>query len=140
MNWKHNKILFNYIIKQKYLIKKDVETNNTLFIKWDQFEMKCKYFLAFSINDNNNITWSCDNSYIDQKTKYLSNIIKINFIKTNLSEKKKFNIDFLNKIKDIIQSNSFTTYQDEKIKFLWCLIGSYKNFKQFYIITEIVYI
>ena len=76
----------------------------------------------------------------DQKTKYLSNIIKINFIKTNLSEKKKFNIDFLNKIKDIIQSNSFTTYQDEKIKFLWCLIGSYKNFKQFYIITEIVYI
>ena len=133
MEWKHNKILFNYIINQKYLIKKDIETNNTLFIKWDQFEMKCKYFLAFSIENNNDINWSYDNPYIDQKTKYLSYIIK-----TSLGERKKFNIEFLNKIKDIIQSNSFTIYQDEKIKFLWCLIGSYKNFKQFYIITEIV--
>ena len=133
MDWKHNKILFNYIINQKYLIKKDIETNNTLFIKWEQFEMKCKYFLAFSIEDDNNITWSYDNPYIDQKTKYLSFIIK-----TNLGDKKKFNIELLNKIKDILQSNSFATYHDEKIKFLWCLIGSYKNFKQFYIITEIV--
>ena len=132
MDWKHNKILFNYIINQDYLIKKDIETNNTLFIKWKQFEMKCKYFLAFSIDDNN-ITWSCDNPYIDQKTKYLSHIIK-----TYLSGKKKFNIELLNKIKEIIQSNSFTTYHDEKILFLWCLISSYKKFKQFYIITEIV--
>ena len=133
MEWKHNKILFNYIINQKYLIKKDIETNNTLFIKWDQFEMKCKYFLAFSIENNNDINWSYDNPYIDQKTKFLSYIIK-----TSLGERKKFNIEFLNKIKDIIQSNSFATYNDEKIKFLWCLIGSYKNFKQFYVITEIV--
>jgi hypothetical protein len=133
MDWKHNKILFNYIINQDYLIKKDIETNNTLYIKWNQFEMKCKYFLAFSIGDTNDINWSCDNPYIDQKTKYLSNIVK-----NILGEKKKFNVELLNKIKDIIQSNSFTIYQEEKIKFLWCLIGSYKNFKQFYIITEIV--
>jgi hypothetical protein len=133
MNWKHNKILFNYIINQKYLIKKDIETNNTLFIKWAQFEMKCKYFLAFSIDNNNEINWSCDNHYIDQKTKYLSYIVK-----NSSNEKKNFNVKLLNKIKYIIQSNSFTTYQDEKINFLWCLIGTYKNFKQFYIITEIV--
>lgn len=135
MNWKHNKILFNYIINQDYLIKKDIETNNILFIKWNQFEMKCKYFLAFSIDENSEITWSCDNPYIDQKTKYLSFIIK-----TNSNNNKKFNNDFLNKIKEIIQSNTFVTYYDEKINFLWCIIGSYKNFKQFYIITEIIYI
>lgn len=134
MNWKNNKILFNYIIKQDYLIKKDIETNNTLFIKWNQFEMKCKYFLAFCIDNNSDIIWSCDNQYIDQKTKYLSFIVK-----TNCNNNKKFNTIFLNKIKEIIQLNTFVTYQDEKIYFLWCLIGSYKNFKQFYIITEIIY-
>lgn len=134
MNWKHNKILFNYIINQDYLIKKDNETNNTLFIKWKQFEMKCKYFLAFSIDNENIITWSCDNPYIDQKTHYLSNVIK-----TKLSNIKIFNIELLNDIKKIIQSNLFVTYDNEKYYFLWCLIGSYKNFKQFYIITEIVY-
>jgi hypothetical protein len=135
MNWKQNKIIFNYIINQKYLIKKDIETNNILFIKWKHFEMKCKYFLAFSIDDNTNIIWSCDNSYIDQKTKYLSYIIK-----TNLAEKKKFSIDLLNDLKKIIQSNFYVNYDNNKIYFLWCLIGSYKNFKQFYIITDIVYI
>jgi hypothetical protein len=135
MDWKHNKILFNYIINQDYLIKKDIETNNTLFIKWNQFEIKCRYFLAFTIGDSNDINWSCDNPYIDQKTKYLSLVVK-----NILNEKKKFDVGFLNKVKYIIQSNSFTTYQDEKIKFLWCLIGTYKNFKQFYIITEIIYL
>lgn len=134
MNWKQNKIIFNYIINHDYLIKKDIETNNILFIKWDQFEIKCKYFLAFSIDDNTNIIWSCDNSYIDQKTKYLSHVIK-----TKLGERKKFAIDMLNDLKKIIQSNFFVNYDNNKVYFLWCLIGSYKNFKQFYIITDIVY-
>lgn len=133
MNWNHNKILFNYIINQKYLIKKDTKTNNILFIKWNQFEMKCKYFLVFSIDENNKLYWSCDNYYIDQKTKYLSQ-----YLKTFLGENTFFHFDLLNKIKNLLQSNSFTTYQEDKINFLWCLIGNYKNFKQYYIITEII--
>ena len=138
MNWNQNKTLFNYIINQKYLIKKDIETNNILFIKWDQFEMKCKYFLAFVVDNKNNIIWSSENPYIDQKTKYMSLIIKSNL--TNLLDEKKFNIDLLNGIKKIIQSNLSITYEEEKIYFLWCLIGNYKNYKQFYIITEIIYL
>jgi hypothetical protein len=133
MDWKHNKLLFNYIVEQDYLIKKDIETNNILFIKWEQFEMKCKYFLAFSIETNNEIIWSCNNPYMDQRTKYLSNVIK-----TNLHNNNKFSMEFLNDIKNIIQTNSFTTFQDEKITFIWCLKGTFSNFKHFYIITEII--
>jgi hypothetical protein len=135
MNWTQNKIIFNYIINQNYLIKKDVESNNILFIKWNQFEMKCKYFLIFSIDEQNNIIWSDDNPYIDQKTKYLSFIIK-----SNIPDKKKFNVNLLNGIKKIIQSNLSINYEEEKINFIWCLIGTYKNYKQFYMITEIVYL
>jgi hypothetical protein len=134
MYWKQNKIIFNFIINNDYLIKKDVETNNILFIKWSQFEIKCKYFLAFSIDENNNIYWSCENPYFDQKTKYLSYIIKTNMNQTNT-----FSNNFLNSLKKIIQADMSIIYQEEKINFLWCIIGSYKNFKQFYIITELVY-
>jgi len=135
MNWKQNKILFNYIINKKYFIEKDRETNNILFIKWKNNEMKCKYFLALTVDINNNILWSCDNPFIDQKTKYLSLNIKINLE----NQTTKFNIDFLNNIKKIIQSNTFVNYEEEKIFFIWCIIGNYKNYKQFYIITEIIY-
>lgn len=134
MNWKQSKTIFNYIINQDYLIKKDIETNNILFIKWKQYEMKCKYFLVFSVDDKANIIWSSDNPYIDQKTKYLSEIIK-----KNLDNKNNFNIDLLNALKKIIQSNLYVNYNEEQIYFLWCLIGSFKNLKQFYIITEIIY-
>ena len=97
--------------------------------------MKCKYFLAFSVDSNNKITWSCDNPYIDQKTKYLSFNVK-NSIENNES----ITIDTLNNIKKIIQSNFSIVYEDEKINFLWCLIGrSYKKYRQFYVITEIIY-
>ena len=135
MNWKQSKILFNFITNQKYLIKKDIQKNNILFIKWNQSSMKCKYFYAFTIDDKYNIYWSCDNLFVDQKTKYLSFIIK-----KMLNEKKTFNTNLLNKIKNIIQSDFFTTFQDEKIYFLWCLISNYKNQQHFYIITEIIFI
>ncbi len=135
MTWKYNKILFNYIINQNYIIKKDIETSNILFIKWKYFEMKCKYFLAFTIDNCEIITWSCDNPYIDQKTQYLSKIIK-----TKLNNQHKFNVDLLNNIKNIIQTNFVITYDDQKYKFIWCLIGNSKNLKHFYVITEIIYI
>lgn len=133
MNWKQNKVLFNYILNNNYLIKKDTETNNILFIKWKQFKMTCKYFLAFSVDVNNEIIWACDNPYIDQKTIYLSSIIK-----NKSNNEKIFSTNILNNIKNIIQSNLSIIYTDEKIDFLWCIIGTYNNFRQFYIITEIV--
>lgn len=134
MDWKQNKIIFNHIINQYYIIKKDIETTNILFIKWNQFEMKCKYFLAFSVDDDNKINWSCDNPYIDQKTKYLSFNVK-----NNMGGCKNFTTDILNDIKKMIQSNFSIVYEDEKINFLWCLKGSYEKYKQFYVITEIIY-
>jgi len=134
MDWKQNKIIFNHIINQDYIIKKDIETTNILFIKWNQFEMKCKYFLAFSVDGDNKINWSCDNPYIDQKTKYLSFNVK-----NNLSGHKSFTTNMLNDIKKMIQSNFSIVYEEEKIYFLWCLIGAYKKYKQFYVITEIIY-
>lgn len=135
MNWKQNKIIFNHIINHNYLIKKDVETTNILFIKWKYFEMKCKYFLAFSVGKDNEIFWSNDNSYIDQKTKYLSFQIK-----SLLSEQKKFSVELLNELKKIIQTNVSVKYEDEEINFLWCLIGTNNTYKQFYIITDILYL
>lgn len=137
MNWKQNKIIFNYILDQNYLIKKDIETNNIIFIKWDKFEVKCEYFLAFSVDQEKNILWSCDNPYLDQKTRYLSEIIKTNM--NNNTDKNIFNLDVLNKIKNIIQSDMSVICEDEKINFLWCISGNYKNYKQIYIITEIIH-
>ncbi len=135
MDWKQYKTIFNYIINQDYIIKKDIETTNIIFIRWKKFEMKCKYFLAFSVDENNIINWSCDNPYIDQKTKYLSFNIK-----NNSNVNKNFSTDILNQIKKMVQENFSVVYEEEKIYFLWCLIGSYKKYKQFYILTEIIYI
>ena len=55
MNWKQNKTIFSHIINKKYTTKKDINTNDILYINWDQFEMKCKYFLAFTVDETNNI-------------------------------------------------------------------------------------
>lgn len=135
MNWKQNKVLFNYIINKKYTIKKNDDSNDILYISWDKIEMKCKYFLAFTINELNEIIWSCDNPYIDQKTKYLSNNIK-----KYLNQKKTYSVEVLNNLKKIIQKNLFLVYEEEKINLIWCLIGNNIKYKQFYIITEIIYI
>ncbi len=135
MNWKQNKIIFNHIINKEYLIKKDINTNDILFINWEQFEMKCKYFLAFTVDIFNNIIWSCDNPYIDQKTKYFSSNIK-----NNLMEKKLYSSKMMNELKNMILNGMSLVYEENKINLLWCLIGDYKKYKQFYIITEIIYI
>ena len=135
MNWKQNKTLFNYIMNKQYIIKKKIETNNILYIKWENFEMKCKYFLIFSVDSYNNILWSCNNPFIDQKTRYFSNYFKL-----QLGSEKKFNENLTNNLKKIIQNNSSILFEDEKINFLWCIIGNYKEYTQFYIITEIIYL
>lgn len=136
MNWKQNKTIFSHIIDKEYIIKKDVNTNDILYINWDQFEMKCKYFLAFTVDETNNIIWSCDNPFIDQKTKYLSQCIKSNFG----SKTRNFTHQILNDLKRMIQDGMGFVLSDDKINVLWCLIGEYKKYKQFYVITEIIYL
>lgn len=135
MNWKQNKIIFSNIIGKEYLIKKDVNTNDILYISWEQFEMKCKYFLAFSVDEQNNILWSCDNPFIDQKTKYFSQNIKI-----NLRGEKIFTSSTLNEIKNLLHNGMSFIFEDEHVILIWCIVGNYKKYKQFYIITEIVYL
>ena len=135
MNWKQNKIIFSYIMDKNYLIKKDVNTNDILYINWDQFEMKCKYFLAFTVDLSNNIIWSCDNPYIDQKTKYFSQ-----YIKSSLGAKNIYSSQIMNELKNIILNGMSLVYEENKINLLWCLVGDYKKYRQFYIITDIIYI
>ena len=135
MNWKQNKIIFSHIIEKEYLIKKDVNTNDILYINWEQFEMKCKYFLVFTVDLLNNIIWSCDNPYIDQKTKYFSQ-----HIKSNLREKNIYSSQIMNDLKNLILGGMSLVYEENKINLLWCLVGDYKKYRQFYIITDIIYI
>lgn len=136
MNWKQNKTIFSHIMDKDYTIKKDVRTNDILYINWEQFEMKCKYFLAFAVDEINNIIWSCDNPYIDQKTKYFSQCIK-----SNLGlENKIFSTQVLNDLKQMIQNRMSFVYGEEKINIIWCIFGEYKKYRQYYIITEIIYL
>lgn len=136
MNWIQNKTIFSHIIDKEYIIKKDVNTNDILYINWEQFEMKCKYFLAFTVNETNNIIWSCDNPFIDQKTKYFSQCIKSNLGR----ETKIFSPQILNDLKRMIQDGMSFVYGEDKINILWCLVGKYNKYKQFYVITEIIYL
>jgi hypothetical protein len=135
MDWKQNKIIFNHIINKEYLIRKDINTNDILYIEWNEFKMKCKYFLAFTVDNLNNIIWSCDNLFIDQKTKYFSQNLK-----NSLGDGNVFTHELLNGVKKLIQNGMSIIYDENKINLMWCLIGEYKKYKQIYIITEIIYI
>ncbi len=97
--------------------------------------MKCKYFLAFTVSVSGNIIWSCDNPYIDQKTKYFSQNIK-----TSLGSKNIYSSQIMNELKNLILGGMSLVYEENKINLLWCLVGDYKKYRQFYIITEIIYI
>ena len=136
MNYNQNKILFNYILDKTYIIKKDNSSNNILYITFDNNEIKCKYLLLFILKDNK-ILWSFENNYIDPKTKKISLLIKdiIN---------KKFKIIDNNKINEflkyLLKEINYIIYENEKINFLWSIKGNIKNYKQIYIITEILYL
>lgn len=135
MEWKQSKEIFSHIMDKEYEIKKDINTNNILFISWEQFEMKCKYFLAFTVDETNNIIWSCDNPYIDQKTKYFS----LN-VKSTLGNENIFSSQIINNLKNLIHNGMSFVYEEDEINLIWCLVGEYKKYKQFYIITEIIYL
>ena len=139
MNWNQNKILFNYILTHKYTIKKDSESNNILYINYNNTELKCKYLLLFSINNSNDILWSCDNPYIDQKTQTISLIIKNLLIEQNNLKNISYNNEIINGLKFILKNNTKINFNNELINLLWCLIGNIKEYKQIFIITEIIY-
>lgn len=122
------KTLFNYILNRKYVIKKDIESNDILYINFDKFEIKCKYFLIFTLI-NKNILWTCDNIFIDQKTQFLSKLIKERF-----SNKKNIN----KQLKDFFKLNISIEYDNKNINFIWCITGNNNKFINYYIITEII--
>ena len=139
------KSFFNYIINKKYEIIKDPHSNEIMKIIYDNNEIKCKYVLLFSIEtsnkeNNNNIIWSNNNQYIDQKTREISL-----FIKNSLELKKKYNWDNITKkellsiINIIIKDNLIINYENENIYPMWIITGNITNFIQYYMITDIVY-
>jgi len=135
MEWKQYNTIFKYILKHKYFINKDDYNNDILFINLNNFELKCKYFFLFTIDEKNNIIWSCDNLYNDQKTKFLSNYLKIKLENKNL-----YNDDIMINLKKIIQKDKYILYENEIINLIWCIIDNNKKYKKFYIITDIIYL
>ena len=112
------KTFFNYILDKEYLIIKDPNSTELMKITYTNNEVKCKYILLFSIENNENnkntnkLTWSYDNPYIDQKTKIISL-----FVKNAIELEKKYNWDnftqkeLLNIINIIIKENLKINYE-----------------------------
>ena len=67
MDYPSKKLLFKYILKKDYEIKKHNEFNNILFINFDTFKVKCKYFLLFNMIGNK-LLWACENPYCSLDT------------------------------------------------------------------------
>ena len=137
------KTFFNYILDKKYLIIKDSNSTEIIKITYDNNEVKCKYILLFSIENNdkiNKLTWSYDNPYIDQKTKIISL-----FVKNAIELEKKYNWDnftqkeLLNIINIIIKENLKINYEGEIINPIWIITGNIKNITQYYMIIDIIY-
>ncbi len=149
--YKNNKLFFNFLIKKNYKIIKEQNSNEIIKISFDNNEVKCKYILLFTqlkTNQANNlkdkfsgIMWSFENPYIDQKTKNICQTIKNN-IEDNirLSDGNDNINNTINKIINyIIKSKLTIRYNDEIIKPLWIITDNSKEYKQFYLITDIIY-
>ena len=137
------KTFFNYILDKEYLILKDPNSTELMKITYANNEVKCKYILLFSIENNdqiNKVLWSYDNPYIDQKTKIISLLVK-----NAIELKKKYNWDnftqkeLLNIINIIIKENLKINYEGDIINPLWIITGNIKNITQYYMIIDIIY-
>ena len=62
MDYESKKLLFKYILKKEYEIKKHDEYNDILYINFDTFKIKCKYFLLFNVIQNK-LLWAFENPY-----------------------------------------------------------------------------
>ena len=130
------KTFFNYILDKEYLILKDPNSTEIMKITYVNNEVKCKYILLFSIENNehtNKLIWSYDNPYIDQKTKIISL-----FVKNAIELEKKYNWDnftqkeLLNIINIIIKENLKINYEGDIISPIWIITGNIKNITQYY--------
>ena len=139
------KTFFKYILEKEYLIIKDPNSTEIIKITYDNNEVKCKYVLLFSIENNeqiNKLIWSYDNPYIDQKTKIISLLVK-----NRIEQKKKYNWDnfnqkeLLNIINIIIKENLQINLEveGEIINPSWIITGNIKNIIQYYMIIDIIY-
>jgi len=130
INHEHCKKLFNYILSKKYEIILDKNYNDILYIKHDNGELKCKYILIFSKIENS-IIWSYENEFIDIKTKEISKKIR------KIIKEEKSIVNIINKI---ISNDIKIKYENEEIKPLWIIINKDKNYIQYLMIIDIIYL
>ena len=139
MNYENKKTLFKYIQTKDYKIKKDINKRDILYISFDSFNIKCKYFLLFTLikeDKNNLLLWSCNNKYNTLETKNICESIK-NKIDGN---KKNINDESLNKmIKNIIKNFNIIKIEDQVYNLIWIIEDKKDNYSSFYIITELIY-
>ncbi len=138
-NYNNSKKFFNYIMDFNYNIIKDQFTNDIMIIKYDNKELKCKYLQIFTSYDDK-ILWSDSNPYIDQKTQFVSYTIKKYLENSDKFDYNKINNNDIKKIINlIIKSDLKIKYYNEEINLLCVVTENINEYKQFYLITELIY-
>jgi hypothetical protein len=142
MNYESKKTLFKYILKKDYEIKKYDKCNNILFINFDTFKIKCKYFLLFNIIENK-LFWAWENPYCSLDVSKICYEIyqKNNEEFKNINKLK--NEEFKTKIKELVK-NTIKNFEKVELKnkiynLQWIIEDKKKNYSSFYAITEIIY-
>ncbi len=133
------KNLFKYVMKFKYKIIKDTNSYDILTIKYDNKEIKCKYLILFTIQ-NDKVIWASDNIYNDKNNRQIVSWIKNSIIEKNdnINLEKITNDDLKQLVKNIIDVNNdlLINYNTNAL----CVITeNIKEYKQFYLITELLY-
>jgi hypothetical protein len=142
MDYESKKLLFKYILKKNYEIKKHNKFNNLLFINFKTFKVKCKYFLLFNtINDK--LFWAWENYYCSIDTRKLSHKIYKQSIKEfkdiNTLNKEDFKILIKYLVKKIIKKFDKVELKNKTYNLLWIIEDKKKQYSSFYGITEIIY-
>ncbi len=142
MEYESKKLLFKYILKKNYQIKKHNEFNNILFINFDTFKIKCKYFFLFNTIEDK-IFWSWENPYCSIDTRklcykiYEQSIDEFKDLNTLNKDEFKESIKYL--VKKIIKKFDKVELKDKTYNLLWIIEDKKKRYSSFYGITEIIY-
>lgn len=140
-NYDENKKIFNYIIKNKYRVKKDYDNPEILYIEYDDKIIKCKFLLLFTINKfekYNKMLWSYENNFINKKTKTISKLIKSN-INFYINYEDISSNDILKIINFILKNKNEIYYENNKITPIWIINDKILNFIQYFMIIDIIY-
>lgn len=133
----NTKNLFKYIMKYKYNIIKDPNIYNILTIRYDNKELKCKFLILFTLYDKQ-IMWADANVYNDKKNRNI-----VTWLKNNLSDSEEIDLEKLSDkkikkiVKKVIDSNKELSRSFD-INALCVITENYKEYKQFYLITELI--